>query len=225
MPEETKKISPVAAELKRLKEKLNSLELEKKEKPEIKEKIEKKIEETEKKIEELKEKKEEEKKKKKKVVSGFIKYWQDVKAGKKKTPWEIHKERMKEKERQKKEEVKSENKTPDKEAEKIKEKLEKIPETEFLKSEEPKEEPKEEKKEEKPKEGFDIKKFLQKNDTWILVLGIVLIIWVGIKLLGGKGSSTQTTAEIKKEAEPQVEWEEVNIAPPGAPPRYIRRTK
>jgi hypothetical protein len=216
MPEETKKTSPVVAELKRLKEKLNSLELEKKAKPEIKEKIEKKIEETGKKIEELKEKK-----KKKKVVSGFIKYWQDVKAGKKKTPWEIHKERMKEKEKQKKEEVKSENKTPDKEAEKIKEKLEKIPETEFLKSEEPKEE----KKEEKPREGFDIKKFLQKNDTWILVLGIVFIIWVGMKLLGGKGSSTQTIAEIKKETEPQVEWEEVNIAPPGAPPRYIRRIK
>jgi hypothetical protein len=47
-----------------------------------------------------------------------------------------------------------------------------------------------------------------------------------MKLLGGKGSSsTQTIAEIKKETEPKVEWEEVNIAPPGAPPRIIRRLK
>jgi uncharacterized surface anchored protein len=204
------------AELKRLKEKLNSLELEKKAKPEIKEKIEKKIEETEKKIEEVK--------KRKGNYQGWKKYWAEVRAGKKKTPWEIHKERMKEKGKKEEKPV-SEKKPPDKEAEKIKEKLEKIPETEFLKSEEPKEEPKEEKKEEKPKEGFDFKKFLQKNDTWILVLGIVFIIWVGMKLLGGKGSSTQTIAEIKKETEPQVEWEEVNIAPPGAPPRYIRRIK
>jgi ElaB/YqjD/DUF883 family membrane-anchored ribosome-binding protein len=212
MPEEAKKISPVMEELKRLKEKLKSLELEKKAKPEIKEKIEKKIEETKEKIEELKEKKEE---KKKKVVSGFIKYWQDVRAGKKKTPWEIHKERIKQQEK------KEENKTPDKEAEKIKEKLEKIPETEFLKSEEPKEKP----KEEKPKEGFDFKKFLQKNDTWLLVLGILLVIWVGMKLLGGKESATQPIPETKKETESEIEWEERNIAPPGAPPKMIRRPK
>jgi len=214
MPEETKKTSPVVAELKRLKEKLNSLKLEKKEKPEIKEKIEEKIEETKEKIEEVK--------KRKGNYQGWKKYWEEVRVGKRKTPWEIHKERMKEKEKQKKEEAKPENKTLDKETEKIKEKLEKIPETEFLKSKEINKEA----KEEKSKEGFDLKKFFQKNDTWILVLGIVIIIWVGIKFLNGRGSSSnQSISGNKKEKEPIIEWEEINIAPPGAPPRIIRRLR
>jgi hypothetical protein len=215
MPEETKKVSPVVAELKRLKEKLNSLELEKKAKPEINEKIKKAIEETKEKIEEVK---------KRKTKSGFIKYWQDVRAGKKKTPWEIHKERMEKQEKKEKNPV-PEKKTPDKEAEKIKEKLEKVTEADILQPEKPKEEKPEEKPPEKPKEGFDIGKFLQKNDIWIIVLGTILLIWIGMKFLGGK-SSQPVQEKTKTPSTPQSEeYEEYDISYPGRPPRIIRVPK
>jgi len=111
--------------------------------------------------------------------------------------------------------------TPDNEAEKIKEKIGKISESEFLKSEEPKtEEPKPE-----PKEKFNVFNFLRMNDTWLWVIGIIAIIWGGMKFLSGKSfSSTQPISENKKE-EPKIEWEERNIAPLGFPPKIIRRRK
>jgi hypothetical protein len=209
MVEEIKKTSPVVAELKRLKEKLNSLELEKKAKPEIKEKIEKKIEETEEKIEEVK---------KRKTKSGFIKYWQDVKAGKKKTPWEIHKERLAKQEKEIK--PNPEEKTPEKEAEPIKEKVEKVTEADILQTEQPKEEPKEEKPEEKPKEGFNISKFLkgfyEKNDIWVWLIGLGFLIWAGMKFLSGR-NSPKVPAKEETEQPSKPGTRKVDIGSPGHP--------
>jgi len=140
------------------------------------------------------------------------------------------KDEIEKKEEAPKPEIKSENKNPEKETEEIRNKLSNVSEKDELEIENPEQQsPKETPKEEPPetpKEGFDIKGFFKKNDVWIWALGGILLLYFALRSLGNKNSSTtKPVVETKRNTEPEVEYEEINIAPPGTPPRIIRRPK
>ena len=116
-------------------------------------------------------------------------------------------------------EIKPKEKTPDKEAEEIKKKLENVTDEKVLKKPDLSDEAK--KSEAKKPEPIEIKiPEIKIPENWLWVIGIIVLIVLGLKLLSGRSSSQIQISTAEKQPS-QPAYREMNIGTPERP-RIIR---